>query len=97
MTKESVVIVNGASPGLGGAVARWLAKAGATVLLQMLISFLVSLNFINLLRLAGRRRGKNAIPPMFTSAAGMRINTRRRRCLIVTGWWFRPTKQLGTI
>ena len=97
MTKESVVIVNGASPGLGGAVAHWLAKAGATVLLQMLIFFLVNLNFINLLRLAERRRGKSVIPPMFTSAAGMRINTRRRKCLIVTGWWFRSTKQLGTI
>ena len=95
MTKESVVIVNGASPGLGGAVTRWLAKARATVLLQVLISFLVRLNFINLLRLAGHRRGKNAIPPMFTSAAGMWINARRQKCLIVTGWWFRPTKQLG--
>jgi len=31
MTKESVVTVNGALPGLGGAIARWLAKAGATV------------------------------------------------------------------
>jgi len=97
MTKESVMIVYGASPGLGGAVARWLAKAGATVLLQILISFLVSLNFTNLLRLAGRRRGKNAIPPMFTSAAGMWINASRRMGLIVTGWWFRPTNQLGTI
>jgi NAD(P)-dependent dehydrogenase (short-subunit alcohol dehydrogenase family) len=33
MTRESVVIVTGASRGLGAAVARWLAKSGAAVTL----------------------------------------------------------------
>ena len=56
MSKETVVIVTGASRGLGAAVARWLAKAGAAVTLVARSEEMLGEVAMDVRRLGGRPR-----------------------------------------
>ena len=56
MSKETVVIVTGASRGLGAAVARWLAKAGAAVTLVARSEEMLGEVAVDVRRLGGRPR-----------------------------------------